>query len=110
MSSHHTGDGADHQQDHDLRGVSYVSLHAHGPPIHDHDVCEFSRAESAFSIPPSSQHIVSPKYQNAHPPRELPWITSGPRTTEMMEGTQRAGSILARRGAIDGMQLTLRRV
>jgi hypothetical protein len=37
-----TGDGADHQQDLDLRGVSDAFLHDHGRLKHDHDACEFS--------------------------------------------------------------------
>jgi len=52
-----TGDGADHQQDHDLQGACGASLHVHVQPIHGHGACESSTGASAlFSTAPQKMY------------------------------------------------------
>lgn len=44
----HTGGGAYHQRDHDLRGVYGASQHVRDRQRHDHGACESLRGGSAF--------------------------------------------------------------
>ena len=80
-----TGDGADHQQDRDLQGVSGAFLHDHDQPKHDHDACESSSNGSASSTHPKKLALdLAPKQYTANPPRELSHSTTSSQRVQLI--------------------------